>query len=47
MRDIEAYEFEEIAEILQLNEATIRVTLSRARKTIREKMTNTHNYGIK
>lgn len=47
MRDIEAYEFEEIAEILQINEATIRVTLSRARKTIREKMTNTHNYGIK
>jgi RNA polymerase sigma factor (sigma-70 family) len=47
MRDIEGYEFEEIAEILQINEATIRVTLSRARKTIREKMTNTHNYGIK
>jgi RNA polymerase sigma-70 factor (ECF subfamily) len=47
MRDIEAYEFEEIAEILQINEAAIRVTLSRARKTIREKMTNTHNYGIK
>lgn len=47
MRDIESYEFEEIAEILQINEATVRVTLSRARKTIREKMTNTHNYGIK
>lgn len=47
MRDVEAYEFEEIAEILQINEATVRVTLSRARKTIREKMTNTHNYGIK
>lgn len=47
MRDIEAYEFEEIAEILQINEATVRVSLSRARKTIREKMTNTHNYGIK
>jgi RNA polymerase sigma factor (sigma-70 family) len=47
MRDIEGYEFEEIAEILQINEATVRVTLSRARKIIREKMTNTHNYGIK
>jgi len=47
MRDIEGYEFEEIAEILQINEATVRVSLSRARKTIREKMTYTHNYGIK
>lgn len=47
MRDIEGYEFEEIAEMLQISEATIRVSLSRARKIIRERMTNTHNYGIK
>ena len=46
MRDIEQYEFEEIAAIMNMSEATIRVALSRARKTIREKMTNTHNYGI-
>jgi RNA polymerase sigma factor (sigma-70 family) len=46
MRDIEQYEFEEIAAIMKMSEATIRVALSRARKTIREKMTNTHNYGI-
>ncbi|TGD56684.1 RNA polymerase sigma factor [Flavobacterium humi] len=46
MRDIEQYEFAEIAEILDMNETAIRVALSRARKTIREKMTNTHNYGI-
>ncbi|MEN9487910.1 MAG: hypothetical protein RL494_175 [Bacteroidota bacterium] len=46
MRDIEQYEFAEIAEIMEMNEATIRVALSRARKTIREKLTNTHNYGI-
>ncbi|MFM9989342.1 RNA polymerase sigma factor [Flavobacterium sp.] len=46
MRDIEQYEFEEIAEIMEMSEATIRVALSRARKTIREKLTNTHNYGI-
>jgi len=46
MRDIEQYEFEEIAKILDMSEATIRVALSRARKTIREYMTKTHNYGI-
>jgi RNA polymerase sigma-70 factor (ECF subfamily) len=46
MRDIEQYEFEEIAKILEMNETAIRVALSRARKTIRENMTKTHNYGI-
>jgi RNA polymerase sigma-70 factor (ECF subfamily) len=46
MRDIEQYEFEDIAKILDMSEATIRVSLSRARKTIREIMTKTHNYGI-
>jgi RNA polymerase sigma factor (sigma-70 family) len=46
MRDIEQYEFEEIAKILDMNETAIRVALSRARKTIRESMTKTHNYGI-
>ena len=47
MRDIEQYEFKEIAEILKINEATIRVALSRARKTIREFMSKTHSYGIR
>jgi RNA polymerase sigma-70 factor (ECF subfamily) len=46
MRDIEQYEFEEIAKILEMNETAIRVSLSRARKTIREFMTKTHRYGI-
>jgi len=46
MRDIEQYEFEEIAKILEMNEVAIRVALSRARKTIREFMTKTHRYGI-
>lgn len=46
MRDIEQYEFEEIAKILEMNETAIRVALSRARKTIREFMSKTHNYGI-
>jgi RNA polymerase sigma-70 factor (ECF subfamily) len=46
MRDIEQYEFEEIAKILNMNETAIRVALSRGRKTIREFMTKTHSYGI-
>jgi RNA polymerase sigma factor (sigma-70 family) len=46
MRDIEEMEFEEIAKILEMNEQAIRTSLSRARKMIREKMTNTHSYGI-
>jgi RNA polymerase sigma-70 factor (ECF subfamily) len=46
MRDIEQYEFAEIAKILEMNETAIRVALSRARKTIREIMTKTHHYGI-
>lgn len=46
MRDIEQYEFAEMAKILEMNETAIRVALSRARKTIREIMTKTHHYGI-
>ena len=46
MRDIEQYEFAEIAKILEMNETAIRVALSRARKTIREFMIKTHHYGI-
>lgn len=47
LRDIEEYDLDEIAEMLEMNNTAVRVTLSRARKTIREKLTNTHNYGIK
>jgi len=47
LRDIEQFEFKEIAKMLEMNETAIRVALSRARKTIREKLTKTHNYGVK
>ena len=47
LRDIEQYDFKEIAQMLDMKETAIRVALSRARKTIREKLTNTHNYGVK
>ena len=46
LRDIEQYEFEEIATIVEMNETAVRVALSRARKTIREFMIKTHNYGV-
>ncbi|MDL5511685.1 RNA polymerase sigma factor [Arenibacter sp. M-2] len=47
LRDVEQYEFEEIAELLGLSATAVRVTLSRARKTVREKLVQKHNYGIK
>lgn len=47
MRDIEEYEFSEIASVLDMNETAVRVALSRARKIIREKLLEKHNYGIK
>lgn len=47
LRDIEQYDFNKIAEMLDMNETAVRVTLSRARKTIREKMLKAHEYGIK
>ncbi len=46
LRDVEQYTFEEIGKILGLKQTAIRVALSRARKTIREKITEKHNYGI-
>jgi RNA polymerase sigma factor (sigma-70 family) len=46
MRDIEEFEFTEIAAILEMNETAVRVALSRARKTIREQLVAKHNYGL-
>ena len=36
-----------IAKMLDMNPTAVRVALSRARKIIREKLTSTHNYGVK
>lgn len=47
LRDVEGYDYDEISEMLEMNNTAVRVALSRARKTIREKLTNTHNYGIR
>jgi RNA polymerase sigma-70 factor (ECF subfamily) len=47
LRDIEEYSFEEIAELLEMQPTAVRVTLSRARKTVREKLLEKHRYGIR
>ncbi|MFH1159724.1 MAG: sigma-70 family RNA polymerase sigma factor [bacterium] len=44
LRDIEGYDFESIAAILEMNENAVRVNLSRARKRIREMITTTQLY---
>jgi len=46
LRDIEEYDYDEIAEMLDMKPTAIRVALSRARKTIREKLMQKHSYGI-
>ncbi len=46
LREIEEYEFSDIAQVLEMNETAVRVALSRARKTLREQIEKTHNYGI-
>ncbi len=46
LRDIEEYEFEKIAEITKMNPIAIRVSLSRARNTIKEYMIKKHQYGL-
>ncbi|WPY97486.1 sigma-70 family RNA polymerase sigma factor [Christiangramia sp. OXR-203] len=47
LRDVEQYDYDEIAKITNMNQTAIRVSLSRARKAIREKLIKKHNYGIK
>ena len=46
LRDIEQYEYNEIEEMLEMNPTAIRVTLSRARKAVREQLLKKHSYGI-
>lgn len=46
LRDIELLEYEEIAEVTQLEINAIRVNLSRARKKVRDEILKIQNYGI-
>ncbi|WP_291086802.1 MULTISPECIES: sigma-70 family RNA polymerase sigma factor [unclassified Flavobacterium] len=45
MRDVEQYELGTIAEILEMTEVTVRVTLARARNIIKENMIKSYHYG--
>ena len=47
MRDVEGYEIEEIAALLECDEASVRMNLSRARKSVREQLIKLMNYGVK
>ena len=47
LREVEQYEYEEIAKMTDMQETAIRVALSRARKKIKEEMLKRHSYGIK
>ncbi|AIZ43285.1 MULTISPECIES: RNA polymerase sigma factor [Cellulophaga] len=46
LRDVEEYDYDEIAKMLDMQPTAIRVALSRARKTVREKLVEKHSYGI-
>ncbi|MFC7358525.1 RNA polymerase sigma factor [Jejudonia soesokkakensis] len=46
LRDVEQFEFSEIAQMLESNETAVRVNLSRARKTVREQLIKQYNYGV-
>jgi len=45
LRDIEGFDYEEIAEIMEINKNAVRVALSRARKKMREELTKCKVYG--
>lgn len=45
MRDVEGYEIDEIAEVLECDSASVRTNLSRARKSIREQLLKVISYG--
>lgn len=46
LRDVEEYEYSEIAAVMEMNQTAIRVNLSRARKTVREALIKKYNYGL-
>ena len=46
LRDVEGYEIEEIAEVLECDSTSVRMNLSRARNSVRECVTKALNYGV-
>lgn len=45
LRDIEGYTYQEIAEILEIDMNQVKVSLFRARRTLRDKLINAETYG--
>lgn len=45
LRDVEQYEFDHIAEVMNMSHGAIRVALSRARSTLKKALLKTHEYG--
>lgn len=46
LRDVEGYELSEIAAIVESDETSVRMNLSRARKSIREQLLKAMNHGV-
>lgn len=47
LRDVEGYEIEQIATIMELEQTNVRVILSRARRLVKEQIIEITSYGIK
>ncbi|WP_417886774.1 RNA polymerase sigma factor [Zunongwangia sp.] len=47
LRDIEQYNLEEIAKIMEMKNTAVRVALSRARKKIKNELIKKHSYGVR
>lgn len=47
LRDVEGYEIEEIAEALDIDETSVRMNLSRARKSVREELIKVIGHGVR
>jgi RNA polymerase sigma factor (sigma-70 family) len=46
LRDVEGFEFSEIAETMEIDINAVRMNLSRGRKTVKEQLLKTMNYGL-
>lgn len=46
LRDVEQWEIEEIADVMQSDQTSVRMNLSRARRTVRDELLKIMNYGV-
>lgn len=47
LRDIEGYSYKEIGDIMQIDMNQVKVNLFRARKTVKDNLTNINAYGLR